>query len=143
MGRQENLKKLQDGSTFDLIIIGGGATGCGIAVDAATRGLKVALIEKNDFSEGTSSRSTKLVHGGVRYLEMAVKKLDKVQYNLVKDGLHERGLLLKNARHLANRLALVTPLYKWLDVPYVFAGLKFYDILSGKQNIGHSRLLSR
>ena len=143
MGRQKNLEKLRDGSTFDLIIIGGGATGCGIAVDAATRGLKVALIEKNDFSEGTSSRSTKLVHGGVRYLEMAVKKLDKVQYNLVKDGLHERGLLLKNARHLSNRLALVTPLYKWFDVPYVFAGLKFYDILSGKQNIGHSRLLSR
>ncbi len=143
MGRQDNLKKLKAGSPFDLIIIGGGATGCGVALDAASRGLKVALIEKNDFSEGTSSRSTKLVHGGVRYLEMAVKKLDRVQYNLVKDGLHERGLLLKNARHLSNRLALVTPLYKWFDVPYVFAGLKFYDILSGKQNIGHSRLLSR
>ncbi|MDX2481991.1 MAG: FAD-dependent oxidoreductase, partial [Desulfuromusa sp.] len=143
MGRQKNLAKLKDGSLFDLIIVGGGATGCGIALDAATRGLKVALIEKNDFSEGTSSRSTKLVHGGVRYLEMAVKKLDRVQYNLVKDGLRERGLLLKNARHLSNRLALVTPLYKWIDVPYVFAGLKFYDILSGKQNIGHSRLLSR
>ena len=143
MGRQTNLQKLTDGSTFDLIIVGGGATGCGIALDAATRGLKVALIEKNDFSEGTSSRSTKLVHGGVRYLEMAVKKLDRVQYNLVKDGLHERGLLLKNARHLSNRISFVTPLYKWFDVPYVFAGLKFYDILSGKQNIGHSRLLSR
>jgi len=143
MGRQENLEKLKDGSTFDLIIIGGGATGCGVALDAATRGLKVALIEKNDFSEGTSSRSTKLVHGGVRYLEMAVKTLDRVQYNLVKDGLHERGLLLKNARHLSNRISFVTPLYKWFDVPYVFAGLKFYDILSGKQNIGHSRLLSR
>lgn len=143
MGRQKNLELLKDGSTFDLIVIGGGATGCGIALDAATRGLKVALIEKNDFSEGTSSRSTKLVHGGVRYLEMAVKKLDRVQYNLVKDGLHERGLLLNNARHLSNRISFVTPLYKWFDVPYVFAGLKFYDILSGKQNIGHSRLLSR
>ncbi|MFK5926128.1 MAG: FAD-dependent oxidoreductase [Desulfuromusa sp.] len=143
MGRHENLKKLRDESLFDLIIIGGGATGCGVALDAATRGLKVALIEKNDFSEGTSSRSTKLVHGGVRYLEMAVKTLDRVQYNLVKDGLHERGLLLKNARHLSNRISFVTPLYKWFDVPYVFAGLKFYDILSGKQNIGHSRLLSR
>ncbi|MCF6267075.1 MAG: FAD-dependent oxidoreductase [Desulfuromusa sp.] len=143
MGRQQNLEKLKDGSLFDLIIIGGGATGCGVALDAATRGLKVALIEKNDFSEGTSSRSTKLVHGGVRYLEMAVKTLDRVQYNLVKDGLHERGLLLKNARHLSNRISFITPLYKWFDVPYVFAGLKFYDILSGKQNIGHSRLLSR
>ncbi len=143
MGRTQNIAQLQSHQIFDLLIIGGGATGCGIALDAAARGLNVALIEKNDFSEGTSSRSTKLVHGGVRYLEMAVKKLDRVQYNLVKDGLHERGLLLKNARHLSNRLALVTPLYKWYEVPYVFAGLKFYDILSGKQNIGHSRLLSR
>ncbi|WP_321389078.1 FAD-dependent oxidoreductase [uncultured Desulfuromusa sp.] len=143
MKRNNNLAQLKNGQTFDLLVIGGGATGCGVALDAAARGLKVALVEKNDFSEGTSSRSTKLVHGGVRYLEMAVKKLDRVQYNLVKDGLHERGLLLKNARHLSNRLALVTPLYKWIDVPYIFAGLKFYDILSGKQNIGHSRLLSR
>ncbi len=143
MKRDKNLAQLKNGQTFDLLVIGGGATGCGVALDAAARGLKVALVEKNDFSEGTSSRSTKLVHGGVRYLEMAVKKLDRVQYNLVKDGLHERGLLLKNARHLSNRLSLVTPLYKWIDVPYVFAGLKFYDVLSGKQNIGHSRLLSR
>ncbi|MCK4535732.1 MAG: FAD-dependent oxidoreductase [Desulfuromonadales bacterium] len=143
MGRQQHLQQLKDGSIFDLIVIGGGATGCGVALDAATRGLKVALIEKNDFSEGTSSRSTKLVHGGVRYLEMAVKKLDRVQYNLVRDGLHERGILLKNAPHLSNRLSLVTPLYKWIDIPYVFSGLKLYDILSGKQNIGHSRLLSR
>ena len=143
MKRDNNLEQLKNGQTFDLLVIGGGATGCGVALDAAARGLKVALVEKNDFSEGTSSRSTKLVHGGVRYLEMAVKKLDRVQYNLVKDGLHERGLLLKNARHLSNRLALVTPLYKWFDVPYIFAGLKFYDILSGKQNIGHSKLLSR
>lgn len=143
MGRLENLQKLKDGSIFDLIVIGGGATGCGVALDAVTRGLKVALIEKNDFSEGTSSRSTKLVHGGVRYLEMAVKKLDKVQYHLVKDGLRERFVLLQNAQHLSNRLSLVTPLYRWIDVPYVFAGLKLYDILSGKRNVGHSRLLSR
>ena len=143
MGRQDHLQRLKAGQTFDLVIIGGGATGCGVALDAATRGLSVALVEKNDFSEGTSSRSTKLVHGGVRYLEKAVKKLDRVQYNLVKDGLRERGLLLKNAVHLSNPLPLVTPLYNWLDVPYVFAGLKLYDFLSGKQNIGHSRLLSR
>jgi len=91
MPRHQHLQKLKDGDTFDLLVIGGGATGSGVALDAATRGLKVALIEKNDFSEGTSSRSTKLVHGGVRYLEMAVKKLDLVQYNLVKDGLRERG----------------------------------------------------
>lgn len=143
MGRQQHLQHLKDGSIFDLIVIGGGATGCGVALDATTRGLKVALIEKNDFSEGTSSRSTKLVHGGVRYLEMAVKKLDRVQYNLVKDGLRERGILLKNAPHLTNRLPLITPLYRWIDVPYVFSGLKLYDILSGKQNIGRSHLMSR
>ncbi len=143
MRREQHLKHLQDGCIFDLLVIGGGATGCGVALDAASRGLSVALIEKNDFAEGTSSRSTKLVHGGVRYLEMAVKKLDRVQYHLVKDGLRERYTLLKNAPHLSNRLALVTPLYRWIDVPYVFSGLKLYDLLAGKRSIGHSRLLSR
>lgn len=143
VNRTSQIEILQSGRQFDLLVIGGGATGTGIALDAACRGLTVALVEKNDFSEGTSSRSTKLVHGGVRYLEMAVKKLDRVQYNLVRDGLRERGLLLKNARHLSNRLALVTPLYRWIDIPYIFSGLKLYDILAGRQNIGHSRLLSR
>lgn len=143
MARQRTLDLLQGNEPFDLLVIGGGATGCGIAVDAASRGLKTALIEKNDFAEGTSSRSTKLVHGGVRYLEMAVKRLDRVQYNLVKDGLYERGVLLKNAPHLAHRRALVTPLYKWHEIPYIFAGLKLYDILAGKMNIGHSRLVGR
>jgi glycerol-3-phosphate dehydrogenase len=141
--REQHLEKLKAGQPFDLLIIGGGATGCGVALDAATRGLKVALVEKNDFSEGTSSRSTKLVHGGVRYLEAAVKKLDRVQYHLVKDGLKERFRLLQNAPHLSNRLPLVTPLYRWIDVPYVFIGLKLYDLLSGKRHIGHSQLLSR
>ena len=143
MGRSQNLQQLKDGHLFDLLVIGGGATGCGVALDAASRGLKVALVEKNDFAEGTSSRSTKLVHGGVRYLEMAVKHLDRVQFNLVKDGLRERQILLKNAPHLSNCLPLVTPLYRWIDIPYVFSGLKLYDLLAGKRNIGHSRLLSR
>ena len=143
MSRQQSLDSLERHEGFDLLIIGGGATGCGIAVDAATRGLKVALIEKNDIAEGTSSRSTKLVHGGVRYLEMAAKHLDRAQYNLVKEGLFERGTFLRNAPHLANRVALVTPLYKWFDVPYVFAGLVLYDVLAGKQGIGRSSLISR
>jgi len=143
MGRLENLQQLKSGRIFDLLVIGGGATGCGVALDAASRGLQVALVEKNDFAEGTSSRSTKLVHGGVRYLEMAVKHFDRVQYHLVKDGLRERYTLLKNAPHLSNCLPLVTPLYRWIDIPYVFSGLKLYDILAGKRNIGHSRLLSR
>lgn len=143
MTRRHRLDSLQQRTPFDLLVIGGGATGCGIAVDAASRGLTVALIDKNDLAEGTSSRSTKLVHGGVRYLEMAVKRLDRAQYHLVKEGLHERGTFLNNAPHLAGRVALVTPLYRWFDVPYVFAGLLLYDLLAGKKRLGRSSLISR
>ncbi len=143
MNRQENLRRLEQKAPYDLIIIGGGATGCGTALDAASRGLKVALVEQNDFAEGTSSRSTKLVHGGVRYLEKAVRKLDRTQFDLVREGLHERALLLHNARHLARRLELITPLYSWHEIPYIFSGLKLYDLLAGSRRLGHSRLLSR
>lgn len=131
MSRAQILDAMKQKTPFDLLVIGGGATGCGIAVDAASRGLKVALIEKNDLAEGSSSRSTKLVYGGVRYLEKALKNLDRSQYNLVKEGLHERGAFLKNAPHLANRFPLVTPIYKWMDVPYIFCGLLLYDFLAG------------
>ncbi len=141
--RNEIIFSLKNTDFYDLLIIGGGATGCGIAVDAASRGLKVALIEKNDIAEGTSSRSTKLVHGGVRYLELAFKHCDRAQYHLVKEALQERGIFLKNAPHLAHSLPLVTPLYKWLDVPYVFAGLVLYDLLAGKYGLGKSRLIGR
>lgn len=141
MERDENINELSKTDIFDLLVIGGGATGSGVAVDAASRGLKVLLVEKNDFAEGTSSRSTKLIHGGVRYLEKAVKHLDKEQYSFVKEGLYERGIILKNAPHLTHRIEFVTPLYKWIELPYVFAGLKFYDILSGKMRLGKSRLL--
>ena len=143
MKRTDILIRLRQEKPFDLLVIGGGATGCGVALDAASRGLSVALVEKNDFAEGTSGRSTKLLHGGVRYLEMAVKHLDRSQYHLVQDALKERGILLRLAPHLCHRLPLVTPLYKWLMVPYIFAGLKIYDILAGSMGIGHSRLLSR
>lgn len=128
---------------YDLIIIGGGATGCGIAVDAAARGLKILLLEKNDFAEGTSSRSTKLVHGGVRYLEKAVKHLDINQFNLVKEGLKERSRLLKNAPHLCSRLTLVTPLYRWWEIPYMLAGLTLYDLVSGTKGLGRSSVVSK
>jgi len=128
---------------FDLIIIGGGATGAGIALDASLRGLSVALFEQNDFGEGTSSRSTKLVHGGVRYLEAAVKHFDKAQYALVKEGLKERKLFLENAKHLAHPIELITPLYRWWEVPYVYAGLFLYDLIAGKASLGKSKLLSR
>lgn len=139
--RQDILDGLRSGRTFDLLVIGGGATGCGIALDAATRGLTVALVERNDFAEGTSSRSTKLVHGGVRYLEAAIRKLDKVQYKLVREALHERGALLRNAPHLTRRLPLVTPVKSWLQLPYMAIGLKLYDWLSGRMSIGSSRVI--
>ncbi|SNY90174.1 glycerol-3-phosphate dehydrogenase [Cohaesibacter sp. ES.047] len=140
--RSETLAKLREETPFDLLIIGGGATGCGLALDAATRGLRTAMVDRYDFAEGTSGRSTKLLHGGVRYLEAAVKKLDKAQYNLVKEALHERGAALKNAPHLSRPLPLITPLYSWFQVPYMFTGLKMYDWLSGKMNIGKSKLIS-
>ncbi len=130
-------------SEFDIIVIGGGATGSGIALDATLRGLKTLLVEKNDFSEGTSSRSTKLVHGGVRYLEKAVKKLDFNQYALVKEGLKERYRLLKNAPHLSRAITLVTPLYKWYEIPYMYVGLVLYDIISGKRRLGKSSIVSK
>lgn len=130
------------GQKFHIAVIGGGATGAGIALDAATRGLKVALVEKEDFASGTSSRSTKLIHGGVRYLEQAVKRFDRDQYQLVKEALHERATLIKLAPHLSHPIALVTPLYSWFGVPYYRVGLKMYDWLAGKKNISPSRFLS-
>jgi len=138
-----DLTPLKHGRPVDLLVVGGGATGCGIALDAATRGVKTILIERYDYAEGTSSRSTKLVHGGVRYLEAAVRTLDRAQYRLVRDALHERGAFLRNIPHLTRRLPLVTPIYSWLQVPYLYAGLKLYDLLSGRMNIGHSTLIGR
>ncbi len=126
---------------FDLVVVGGGATGAGVALDAATRGLRVALVERDDFSAGTSSRSTKLIHGGVRYLEKAVKQFDRSQFNLVRDALKERAVLLRIAPHLSNPLPLVTPLYNWLEVPYFMTGLKLYDWLAGRANLHPSRFV--
>ncbi len=140
--KRNPFSSLQD-KNFDLLIIGGGATGAGIALDAASRGLQVLLVERDDFASGTSSRSTKLIHGGVRYLEIAVKKFDRGQFALVRDALKERSLLLKLAPHLAQALPLVTPLYSWLGIPYYRAGLKMYDWLAGKQNLAPSKYLSR
>ena len=137
------LDMLKTGETFDLLVVGGGATGCGIALDAASRGLSVALAEQGDFSSGTSGSSTKLIHGGVRYLEAALLNLDRVQFNLVRDALHERGVLLKIAPHLCRRLTLVTPLYRLFEVPYVYAGLKLYDLLAGRMGIGGCEFLGR
>lgn len=139
--RAELLERLKT-QTFDLLVVGGGASGAGVALEAASRGLRVALVERYDFSEGTSSRSTKLIHGGVRYLEMAVLRLDRVQFNLVRDALHERATLLRIAPHLTRALWLLTPLYKAWEVPYFWSGLKLYDLLAGSARLKTSRYLS-
>jgi glycerol-3-phosphate dehydrogenase len=139
--REKNLARLKSES-FDLLVIGGGATGAGTALDAATRGLRVAWVEKDDFSAGSSSRSTKLIHGGVRYLEQAVKRFDRSQLHLVTDALQERAILLKIAPHLSRPLGLLTPLYAKLEIPYFLTGLKVYDLLAGQSEIPRSRYVS-
>ncbi|EAT87591.1 glycerol-3-phosphate dehydrogenase [Parastagonospora nodorum] len=128
---------------YDLLIIGGGATGAGIALDAVTRGLKVALVERDDFSSGTSSKSTKLVHGGVRYLEKAVWNLDYNQYALVVEALRERRYFLDTAPHLSQWLPIMIPLQKWWQAPYFWAGTKFYDFLAGSENIESSYFMTK
>ena len=117
--RQQQILKLKQ-EEFDCLIIGGGATGSGSALEATGRGLKTALVERFDFAQGTSSRSTKLLHGGVRYLEQAVKQLDVGQFNLVKDALSERKNVIQMAPHLAHPLPLIIPLYKLWQMPYYF-----------------------
>lgn len=141
--RDEQLTKLQEGKEFDLLVVGGGATGAGIALDAATRGLNIALVEKYDFSSGTSSRSTKLVHGGVRYLEKAIKNLDYEQYKMVREALHERATVLKVAPHLSYQMPIMLPIYKWWQVPYFWAGSKLYDVFAGSQRLESSYFLSK
>jgi glycerol-3-phosphate dehydrogenase len=142
MNRPKNLASIENES-FDVCIIGGGATGMGCALDAALRGLKTVLIEKNDFAAGTSSKSTKLFHGGVRYLEQAVKKLDMEQFRMVYKGLQERRTLIKIAPHLARPLPLLTPCYSWWEGFYYNIGLKIYDLLAGKTNLAPSDWLSK
>ncbi|MGC4016493.1 MAG: glycerol-3-phosphate dehydrogenase/oxidase [Luteolibacter sp.] len=135
--RSQHLDAIRSRSEpFDFIIVGGGATGLGAAVDAATRGHSVALIEMADFAKGTSSRSTKLVHGGVRYLKQG-------NVSLVLEALRERGRMAKNAPHLVHDLAFVIPNYKWWEGPFYGIGMKVYDQLAGKLGLGPSRMLSR
>ena len=136
-------KDVEEGKEYDLLVIGGGATGTGIALDAASRGLKVALVERDDFAAGTSSKSTKLVHGGVRYLEKAVFELDYNQYKLVKEALRERRYFLDTAPHLSSWLPIMIPVQKWWQAPYFWAGTKFYDFLAGSENIETSYFLTK
>lgn len=125
------LKQIEQNSNWDVIIIGGGATGLGIALDSVTRGFKTLLLEQVDFAKGTSSRSTKLLHGGVRYLAQG-------NIDLVKEALYERGLLLKNAAHLVNNQTFIIPNYTWWDMFKYTIGLKIYDVLAGKLSFGES-----
>lgn len=133
----------QDENVYDILVIGAGATGAGIALDAVTRGLKVAVVERDDFSSGTSSKSTKLVHGGVRYLEKAVWDLDYSQYKLVREALKERSFFLQTAPHLSSWLPIMLPLNKWWKAPYYWIGTKFYDLLAGTEGIESSYFLTR
>ena len=121
---------------WDFIVIGGGATGLGVAIDAASRGYRTLLLEQSDFAKGTSSRSTKLVHGGVRYLRQG-------NVSLVLEALKERGLLLANAPHLVRNLPFVVPNYDWWEGPFYGIGLKMYDLLAGRQGFGRSRVISK
>ncbi|KAF7563682.1 hypothetical protein G7046_g466 [Stylonectria norvegica] len=134
---------LTKGDEYDLLIIGGGATGTGIALDAITRGLKVALVERDDFSSGTSSKSTKLVHGGVRYLEKAVFNLDYGQLQLVMEALRERKTFLNIAPHLSSSLPILLPLKHWWEMPYFWAGTKAYDLLAGSQGLESSYFMRK
>lgn len=120
---------------FDVLVVGGGATGLGIAVDASTRGFRTALVEAGDFAQATSSRATKLVHGGVRYLVSG-------QMHLVYEALRERKLMMQNAPHLVHPLAFVTPAYSWFDLPFYGSGLKAYDLLAGSSSVGRTRILN-
>lgn len=137
MNRDKLLEALEGFTGYwDIVVIGGGATGLGTAVDAASRGYKTLLLEQHDFAKGTSSRSTKLVHGGVRYLQQG-------DLSLVIEALHERGLLMKNAPHLVSNQSFIVPNYEWWNGPFYGVGLKVYDLLAGKLGLGPSKILSR
>ncbi len=140
MRRDEMIRRVRERAEqqkpWDIAVIGGGATGMGVAVDAAARGFDVVLVESHDFGKGTSSRSTKLVHGGVRYLEQG-------NVPLVMSALKERGLLRQNAPHLVHDLAFVVPNYSWWEAPFYGIGLKLYDLLAGKYGFGASKLLTK
>ncbi len=134
--RKDLLARLSQPHHYDIAIVGGGATGLGVALDAAARGFSVVLVESDDFAKGTSSRSTKLVHGGVRYLAQG-------NISLVREALHERKTLLNNAPHLAQPLSFIMPSYKCWETPFYGAGLKMYDALAGSAGLGRTELLSR
>jgi len=136
MRREKAIDRIENTKAWDFLVIGGGATGLGVAVDAAARGYSTLLVEQNDFAKGTSSRSTKLVHGGVRYLKQG-------NISLVLEALRERGLLCENAPHLVHHLSFIVPIYSWWEGPFYGIGMKIYDRLAGKLGLNPSEVLSR
>jgi len=137
MNRDTGLNQIENArEPWDFLVIGGGATGLGVAVDASARGYRTLLVEQHDFAKGTSSRSTKLVHGGVRYLKQG-------NISLVLEALRERGLLCENAPHLVRHLEFIVPIYSWWEGPFYGIGMKIYDRLAGKLGLNPSRVLSR
>jgi len=142
MNRAKNLERLKN-EEFDICIIGGGASGAGCALDATLRGLKVALIEKEDFAAETSSKSTKLIHGGVRYLEQAFKNLDFAQLRQVQHGLEERHTVIRNAPHLAHPLALITPVFSWFEGFYFKIGLTIYSLFAKNDSMPKAEWLNK
>ncbi|HET9805007.1 MAG TPA: FAD-dependent oxidoreductase, partial [Candidatus Acidoferrum sp.] len=142
ISRTQTIQEVEGGQ-FDLCVIGGGATGAGCALDAQLRGLKTLLVEGGDFASGTSSASTKLVHGGVRYLEQAVKTFDLTEYRMVQGALRERAAMLENAPHLAHSAEFLVPVYSWFQAVYFRIGLKIYDLLAGKKNLFPSKFLKK
>jgi glycerol-3-phosphate dehydrogenase len=140
--RAEELKQIENQS-FDVCVIGGGATGAGCALDAQLRGLRTVVLEAQDFAGATSSAATKIIHGGVRYLEEAIKDVDPKEYHVVVRALHERVRMLNNAPYLTRQLQFVVPSYNWLNVAYLDIGLKIYDWLAGSARISPSKYVSR
>ena len=136
MKRNEELNKLAGNQQWDFIVIGGGASGLGSALDAASKGFKTLLVESHDFAKATSSRSTKLVHGGVRYLAQGDIKL-------VKEALKERGLLAQNAAHVVKNQSFIIPNYTWWGGIYYKIGLSIYDFLAGKLSLGRTQYISK
>ncbi len=136
MKRSDMIRRIEENSSWDVIVIGGGASGLGAAVDSASRGWKTLLLEQYDFAKGTSSRSTKLIHGGLRYLQQA-------NLALVKEALQERGILCRNAPHLVHPLPFIVPHYHWWESPFYRLGLKVYDWLAGRQNLAPSHHISK
>ena len=128
---------------YDIVIIGGGCVGSGIALDATLRGYNVILLEKNDFASGASSKSSKLVHGGGRYLEKAIKNFDKAQYNLVKEGIKERGIFLKNASSFSKIIKINIPIFSYLNLIYIYLGILIYRLIARKKSLDKNSFMNK